>query len=284
MIEKYSIDVLAPKLPKWKKSIANFFLFNLPFLHIRPVNKLIKDYGHMEGGDFIQACTKDIGFEYELHHADQIPATGPVTLVSNHPGGADILATIAGLWNIRHDFKILANALICVKQVLKIVIPVDLMKKKDKIDQSLIHKAYQNNELVVFFAAGMNSRYDENGTLIDRRWRSTFLDYAYKYKTPIIVCNIDTKNTPLFYKVSKFRENSKYFNKLPLENMFQLREIFKQSGRKVNIYASKTLNFEEWSKYYEENNLKKNRALADVLHTHAYELGEQEKNIRWPKI
>lgn len=281
MIEKYSIDILKPKWPKWKKRIANFFLLNLSVLHIRKVNNMLIKFKHLEGGDFIQAVCKDIGFTYELHNAESMPLNRAVTLVANHPGGADVVGGIATIWNYRKDFKILANELICVKPVVDLVIPVNVMKKNNKVSTNSIDDAYINNELVVFYAAGLNSRYNENGELKDRRWRTSFLDYAYKYKTPLLVMHIESKNTPLFYKVANFRAKRASLKKVPLENMFQLREIFKQKGRKIDYTLSNLIPFEKWSHYYKVGDVKKNRELADNLYNFVYRIDKNKNNLEW---
>lgn len=280
-IKRYSIDLLKPEWPKWKKSIANFFLFNIPILYIRKVNRILKKRSHLKGGTFIKKVCEDIGIEYELYNGENLPAEGPVTMVANHPGGADVLATIATIWDFRTDFKILANELICVEPVVDLVIPVNVMKKKDKVNLEEIHKAYKKDNIVVFFAAGKNSRYNDQGLLRDRRWRTSFLDYAYQYKTPIVILNIDAGNTPLFYKVSKIRENSSSLKKIPLENMFQLREIFKQKGRKVNLITSDPIPFDIWSQHYVKGDIKKNRLLADKLYDFNYSMTSDKTAIQW---
>jgi hypothetical protein len=243
----------------------------------------LKKYKHLDNGDFIQEVIKELDFEYELHNDINVPSSGPVTLCANHPGGADVVGTIAGLWNRRKDFSILANKLICVDRVIDIVIPVDLLKSSNKVDLNTIDKSYLDGRMVVFYAAGKNSRYNEKGELVDRRWRTTFLDYAYKYKTPIVLLNIITANTPLFYKVAKIRENNPSLKKVPLENMFQLREIFKQKGRKLNIYTSRTIPFEEWSKQYSLGDLKTNRLLADKMYETVYTLTATNQSLIWDK-
>lgn len=283
MIEKFNMDLLNPKMAPWKKRIADFLLNNLTFLRIRRTNRLLKKYMHLEGGDFIQKVIDDIKFEYNVHHSENIPPNGAVTICANHPGGADVLGTICGLWNVRKDFSILANRLICVKPVMDIVIPVDLLKSKDKVNMNAIDKSYQDGRAVVFYAAGKNSRYNEEGELVDRRWRTTFLDYAYKYKTPLLVFKINSSNTPFFYKVAKFREKRPSLKKVPLENMFQLRELFKQKGRDMDIYTSRLIPFEEWSPRYKPGDLKSNRLLADQLYDTVYSLSETNQSVVWDK-
>lgn len=283
MIKKYTIDVLQPTWPKWKKAIGNIVLNNLTILNIRRINNMIERNKDYVGGDFIDRCISDIGFDYELHNHSAIPTRGAVTVVGNHPGGADVLATLAALWKVRKDIKILANALVCIEQVKDQVIPVDVMRKNGKVDTSLIEQAYKNKELVVFFAAGMNSRYNDQGELKDRRWRTTFLDYAYKHKTPLVVYKINSSNTPLFYNVSKIRAKYSFLKNIPLENMFQLREIVKQKGRKVDMYASDLIPFETWSEYYDPSNMRKKRILADSLYNYVYDLDQPNKELIWPR-
>jgi len=132
---------------------------------------------------------------------------------------------------IKHfaDNVILANRLVCIDPVKDMVIPVDTMSKK-KVDINEIDQAYKDGKVVIFYAAGKNSRYNEKGELRDRRWRTTFLEMAKKYNTPIHVMKIEGGNSPLFYKVSKFRERNKWLKNVPLENMFQLREIMEAKG------------------------------------------------------
>ena len=283
-IKKYSIDILKPDWPKWKKSIANFFLFNLPFLKIRKVNRMLKKRSRLRGGDFIQQVCNDLGFDYKVYHPEEIPKTGPVTMVANHPGGADVVGTIAGLWDYRKDFQVLANELICVEPVVDLVIPVNVMKKSNKVDDSLIHKAYQTGKMVVYFAAGKNSRYNEEGLLRDRRWRTSFLDFAFKYKTPLLVMHIEAKNTKLFYWVSTIREKFDALKKIPLENMFQLREIIKQKGKTVELNLAKLISFEEWSQYYKEGDIKANRLLADQVYNLVYTMDKENYSLQWNKV
>lgn len=271
-IKKFSIDVIRPGLPKWKSSILNAILLNLPVLHIRKTNKLIENYFHLEGGDFIDHAMVDLGASAEYHNLDNIPKTGPVTVVSNHPGGADVLATISAVWRVRSDFKILANKLVCVDPVENLVIPVDTMKKKNKVDLSQIHEAYAAGELVVFYAAGKNSRYDEHNRLRDRKWRTTFLDFAIEYNTPIVGLYIDTKNSKLFYKISKIRSRFKSLKNVPLENIFQLREFFKQE-KPATLTFSQPIMPEEYADKVDADDQMSKRDFAKKLYDFVYSLG-----------
>ena len=270
-IDKYGAHIIAPKLSKWKLRVINGVLNALPFLYIKRTNKILKQYNHLVGGEFIQKVNEELGVKVTFSGSTDVDYDGPLTIVANHPGGADVLATIETLWRFREKFKILANKLICVTPVENLVIPVDTMKKKNKVDFNEIHKAYQEGNAVVFFAAGLNSRFNENGELRDREWRSTFLDYAFQYKTPIICLHIETINSKLFYRVANIRKKFSFLKKVPLENIFQLRE-FHIEKEPVHITISPIITYEFWSQLYSETSFKENRQLAKYLYNWTYDL------------
>lgn len=239
MAKAFSMAMFKPNWAKWKINLADFFLERLPYLWIEKGNKIVKRHDHLSNQAFLRAVLADLDQGIDLIGTNHLPKTGPVTIVCNHPGGADVTATIMAISETRNDLVILANELICIPPIRDLVIPVRTMAKQ-KVDLSLVDAAYEEGKVVVFFAAGKNSRYNEQGELRDRRWRPTFLEYAKKYKTPINVLHISGANSPVFYKVSDFRKRHKRFKNIPLENIFQLRELMLPKG-KTKLYLSKPI-------------------------------------------
>lgn len=237
----FSSSLINPKWPSRKVKFLDFILNRLPILKIGVVNKMVAKNDHLTGVPFIEGICREAGIKVHLTGEENLPKRGPVTIVANHPGGADILATIVGLGKMRHDLAILANKLICIEPVRDIVIPIDMMASQ-KVDSALVHEAYRQGKVVVFYASGKNSRYNDKGLLRDRRWRTTFMEYAKQYNTPINVLRIGGKNSSLFYKVSEFRARYKSLKNVPLENMFQLREILLSKGI-VELHLSKSVSF-----------------------------------------
>lgn len=267
----FSIALVKPSMAKWKVNIIDFFLNLMPLLQIGRANKIGRKYKHLDRVAFGEAAIKEIGLEVELVGKEHLPKTGAVTIVANHPGGADVLATVIALGRERPDTVILANQLICIEPVKTMVIPVNTMSKQ-KVDMTEVHQAYRDGKVIVFYAAGKNSRYNKEGLLRDRRWRTTFLELSKQYNTPINVLKIEGANSPLFYKVSKFREGKSWLKNVPLENFFQLREIMEAKGL-LKLYLSKSIYFENPEK--EESNLEL-RAKADKLYDFVYTMNEDK--------
>jgi hypothetical protein len=96
--------------------------------------------------------------------------------------------------------------------------------------------------------------------------------------------HIEAKNTKLFYWVSNIREKFDALKKIPLENMFQLREIIKQKGKTVELNLAKLISFEEWSQYYKEGDIKANRLLADQVYNLVYTMDKENYSLQWKKV
>lgn len=272
----FSISSIKPEWPRWKKEVFDVILNIMPMLSIRQMNGVIKKFEHLKNDEFIGEVCRHLGVNVKVEGIEDLPAEGPVTIVANHPGGADILATITAIGRRRKDFSILANELICIDPVKEIVIPVATMSSK-KVDFSEIDQAYKDGRAVVFFAAGKNSRYNEEGQLRDRKWRSTFLHYSRKYNTPVVVLHIGGANTSLFYKVSRFRERHASLKNIPLENMFQLRELRKAKGD-VTLTFSKPVSLDELH-ITDDSRESEFREAANKLHTFVYEMDQKNREL-----
>lgn len=271
MNNQFTIGRLAKTWPTWKIKLVDFILYSIPILKIRFTNKLVNKFKDYKNEVFAKVVCKELGITTEVHGLEHLVKDGPVTIACNHPGGGDIMAVAITIGQIRNDFVIPANELVCIEQIQEITIPVKI-SGNIKMDKTLLHKAYQEGKAVVFFAGGKNSRYTSDGLLRDRRWRTTFLEFAEEYNTPIQVMRIDGKNSSLFYKVADIRKRYKFLKNVPLENIFQLRELTRSSHMK--LYLSNAF-------YYTKPNQTKaeKRKKTDALYNFLYEMNEN--NLRF---
>ncbi|MGB0862654.1 MAG: hypothetical protein ACPG19_12980 [Saprospiraceae bacterium] len=269
MANRFSSALINSKLPTWKIKMYDFILALFPFLAIGRTNRLVKRFEHLMNIPFMEAVVKDQKINVIPVGNEHIPKSGAVTIVSNHPGGADVIGALIGIGRVRPDMSILANSLICIDSVKDLVIPVNMFARQ-KVNNEEIEEAYRKGRVVVFFAAGKNSRYTEEGLLRDRRWRTTYLSFAAKYNTPIHVMRIEDKNSPIFYKVSKIRQKIKQLKNVPLENMFQLRE-FTRSKSALKVFISKPTYLTDLEKTLDKKAL---RTKADAMHDFVYQMNE----------
>ena len=275
MAFKFTSAQISPNMSAWKIKLIDFILYSIPILGIKRANKVMEKHEALKNAHFIKAATKDLKINIIPSGFENITKSGPLTIAANHPGGADVIAAIQAIGEVRPDMQILANELICVGPVKEIVIPVK-MSGKQKVDEKLIDEAYKAGKVVVFFAAGKNSRYNDKGELVDRRWRTSFLNYAKKYDTPIHIMRINDANTPLFYKVSRIRMRYKKLRNIPLENLFQLRELMYPKSE-LKIMLSKPISTESLQA---TENVKEMRMKADKLYNFLYEMDENNLEFK----
>lgn len=135
-----------------------------------------------------------------------IPATGPVLIVANHPGGiVDGLAIIDIIKKVRKDFAVYANAdALRVNPALEDhIIPVEWNEsRKGRAGQmtTLRQTARMFNEerAVVLFPSGRLGYLTIKGVR-ERDWLVSAVSFARKFNYPILPCHVSARMTMLYY-------------------------------------------------------------------------------------
>lgn len=112
------------------------------------------------------------------HEISNIPATGPVVIVANHPHGlvdGMVLAEVIG--RVRQDYKILTRSLLTeVEEIKQFMIPVPFPHEEGAIDKSLEMRKramahLEKDGVIVIFPSGVvassNSLF---GPVVEREW------------------------------------------------------------------------------------------------------------------
>ena len=148
------------------------------------INDFLHDNADATGFEFIDRVLDYFNFSYTMSNKDRmnIPSSGRVLIVANHPLGAlDGLTLLKAIGEVRRDVKIVANDLLMNFDPLKnLFLPVDNMGKNTrKRDITRIVESLQNEEAVIVFPAGEVSRAGVTG-IKDGKWNSGFIRFARK--------------------------------------------------------------------------------------------------------
>jgi putative hemolysin len=224
------IDVekmIRTKYPKLKNNkIINGAItkFSDAVVHQNEINNFILKHKHLGAFEFIDEVLEYFNFDFSVKDKDieNIPASGRVVIIANHPlGGLDALALMKLLGKIRKDIKVVANDFLSgFASIESLVINVNNFKtlqKKDSITK--IYDALENEMAVVVFPSGEVSRASTTG-IKDKKWHKGFLKFAHRSNSPILPVFIGGKNSKTFYSVSAI---NKKLAALLLSN-----EVFKQ--------------------------------------------------------
>lgn len=212
--------------------------------HENEVNHFLDKNEDCAGFEFIDRVLDHFNFTYQVGQMDRrnIPASGRVMIIANHPLGAlDGLALLRLVGEIRPDVKIVGNDLLMGFDGLKsLVLPVDNMGGKTGRQQlKAIMNCLHNEEAVIIFPAGEVSRLSPSGVK-DQRWNHNYLKLAQKTNSPLLPVHIGGRNSILFYTSSLIYR--------PLSTIQLANEMFRQRNRKIPMQVGQAIPIQELAK------------------------------------
>ena len=232
MINKF--PKLSTKTPMLQKSL---FKIAQKLVHEDKINDFLTKHSHLKGFEFVEAVLDYFKFDFSYSSKDieNIPSSGRVVIISNHPLGAlDALCLLKLVGNVRKDVRIVANDFLAgIDSLNSLFIKIDNFKtKQSKENIKKIYSALNNEEAVIIFPAGEVSRVSPTG-IKDGKWQKGFLKFAQRTKSPILPILVDAKNSKTFYTVSIL---NKTFSTILLSD-----EMFKQRDKNVSIKVGKLI-------------------------------------------
>ncbi len=180
-------------------------------LRLDRVNE-VHDRAAKAQGHELEALIAELGLRYEVNPYDlkNIPATGPVIIVSNHPTGApDGIVLIDILSRIRPDVRFMGNFLLnrieFMKQYFIAVDPFDTTAKGRNISGIRESKRHleQGGALVVFPAGEVATWQKGKRGVRDKQWSPSVLKFIRIAQVPVVPIHIEAKNSLGFHLAGK---------------------------------------------------------------------------------
>ncbi len=188
-------------------------------------------YPHLHGIEFIEQVFDYFHFSFAVSDTERenIPASGKVMIIANHPiGSLDGFALLKLVHGIRSDVQIVANDLLMTIAPLRaLLLPVQNMtgtSRKKHIEG--IIEALAGEQAVIIFPAGEVSRFGFQG-IKDGPWHRGFLKIAETAKAPILPIHIAGHNSMPFYLASILAR--------PLSTIMLVGEMFRQERKQLHM-------------------------------------------------
>ncbi|KLD96285.1 GNAT family N-acyltransferase [Aliarcobacter butzleri] len=265
------IEKKFPKI-KEKENVLKKSLLKIAkkIVHEDSINQFLSQNSHLKGFDFVDAVLDYFDFDYTVSSNDlqNIPSTGKVIIIANHPlGGLDALCLLKLVGQIRKDVKILANDFLVGFEALhSLMIPLDNFKdRQSKESIKKIYEALNNEEAIIIFPAGEVSRATPKGVK-DPAWNKGFLNFAKNSNSAILPIFLDAKNSKTFYTISLI---NKTFSTLLLSN-----EMFNKKSKNINIKIGQIIPSENIT----PKGLNKD-FLVNLYKKHLYALKKEKKSF-----
>lgn len=236
----------------------------------REINHFLQRHAGIKGLDFIEKVLEYFDLDYSLisKELENIPPTGRVVIVANHPLGAlDALALILMISRVRSDIRVVANDLLSsLKPLDELLLPVDNFgggSPRSHIKR--IYDSLNKERAVIVFPAGEVSRLRPGGVR-DVHWKPGFLQFARRTASPIVPVYIDARNSPLFYGVSMLSK--------PLAALLLVREMFRQRNNTIGFRIGEAIPVQAIT----ESGITA-RAQVKMLRKHLYRIGQRRPGI-----
>ncbi len=221
-----------PNIQKRSNLIKNsIFKTAKKLIHEDNINVFLEQNKGLENFDFIDAVLDYFNFDFSYSNNDiiNIPSTGKVVIIANHPLGAlDALCLLKLVSLVRKDVKIIANDFLAGFEPLEnLFIKIDNFRsRQNKENIQKVYDSLNNEEAVIIFPAGEVSRATPKG-IMDGKWHKGFLKFAKRTKSPILPVLVQGKNSKTFYTLSIL---NKTFSTLLLSD-----EMFKKKDKQIAL-------------------------------------------------
>ena len=258
--------IIKDKNPKLYRFMPGFVIRYLKrILHQTDINEFIINHKNIYNIDFCIGVVQVLGVKVDVQGLENIPKTGKIVLVMNHPlGGMDAMALTSALKNHREDLKFIVNdILLNITNLKDIFVGVNKHGKNGLSTKDQLTNLFAEDSAVCVFPAGMVSR-KTNGIIKDLEWKKTFITLSKTHQRTIIPIHIDGRLSNFFYRLSNFRR--KIGIKANLEMLFLSNEFFKLRNKHIRITIGKPILFDSLPKEFKE------RKQAEWVKEKVYEL------------
>jgi putative hemolysin len=225
-------------------------------------NHILQALEGREGFAFVERGLELLGVDSRLRQRDldNIPATGPLIVVANHPlGMVDALALLKMVGTVRRDVRILGNDVLTMMPGLApLLLPVDVFGKGAASRLRGVYRALQDGQALILFPAGEVSRMGPAG-VCDGGWSEGFARLAMRSGAAVLPVHIAARNSAAFYGLSMLAKPLATAM-LPREALLPRRRIGLRVGRPVDV--------EELKRRCEGDS----RAAARLMRRHVYRL------------
>lgn len=201
-------DEFARALSLQKLGLKSLAIPLMKLFRVQRLNKIYHKFSHYNGLEFLDACLDELKINYDIPVNDfkNIPTTGPVVFIANHPyGGLDGLLLIRLIAGIRPDLKVMANYILKnVKPIAEYILPVDPFERKDSAQKSLAGvkstlEVLSKGGCVAIFPAGEVSAFHTNSKRItDKTWNPMIGKLIAKSGAKVVPIYFSGNNSLLF--------------------------------------------------------------------------------------
>ena len=197
----------------------------------------------------------NISYQVKRERGANIPKTGPVLAIANHPFGViDGLVLCAMMSEIRQDYKIITHQVLRqAPAVMDKILPIDFAETETALATNLetrreAHRHLKNDGAVIIFpAGGISLSPNLIGPAFDSEWKTFAAKLAQTKNTKIVPFFFEGRNSIIYQAARRLSVTLGY--------SLMFREICKQMNRQVNVTVRTPLKSADLNQFATRNDM-----------------------------
>ena len=236
-------EILREKAPRLYRKMPYFLVkWMMKIIHQEDCNEALRYIGDKTGVEAMLRLVSYFNLSIRVEGLEHIPENGKFVFVSNHPlGGLDgicLSAVIGKKYNCQIKY-IVNDILYFIRPLQPVFVPVNKHGSQSRKSADLINEAFESNNQIVTFPAGLCSRKSNGKKIEDPEWKKMFALKAVEYRRDIVPVYFEGRNSRFFYWLAFARK--KLGIKINLEMFFLPAEMFKQKNASFTIRFGKAI-------------------------------------------
>ncbi len=239
-----SEELIRSKNPKLLKFLPRFLLNYIKrIIHEDEINAFLFEHRTDDGFAFSTAVVNYFNVKVQIIGLENIPKSGGAVFASNHPlGGFDAMVILDSIHHVRSDVKFIVNdILLHLKNLKPLFVGVNKHGKNSVKMLNDIDEAYASEQAIFIYPAGLVSRKNDAGEIVDLEWKKSFITKAKKHQRNIVPLFVSGKNSNRFYNLARWR--TKLGIKTNIEMFFLADEMFRQRNKTITVIFGKPIPF-----------------------------------------
>jgi putative hemolysin len=235
------------------------------------LKKLYRDYQseNLPPESFWDEVLARLDLDVQIHagRLDNVPPSGPLVVVANHPYG--VLDGIAICWLVaqqRKDFKILINRVLCrAREMTDHVLPIDFEPTQEALainlqSRKLAHQHLEAGGVVVVFPSGGIATTPKlfAREAQEEPWAPLVGQLVRRTKASVLPVYFDGQNSPLFQWASHISD--------AMRVALIFHEVRRRIGTRLDMVIGEVMDFDTLAPHLPPKNL------ARHLQDHVYDL------------
>lgn len=211
-------------------------------LHEEEFQTFAARHRHLKGLDMVEQVLEHLHIRCDIaaRELEQIPDSGPLVVVANHPTGTlDGLVLLYALSRVRRDVKVVANRMLShLEPLSSLFIAVDnLGNRTRKSAVRQMEAQLERGGVLLFFPAGEVSRPAAQG-IVDKTWNPGFVKLASRYRATVLPVHLGGRNSLAFYSASLLSPG--------LAMLMLIGEMFRKRGDTLPVTIGERIPWRYW--------------------------------------